>query len=89
MPPKARKKLGYNWKARQSGESLGRGQTARKAGAEPAEDTNALVLPARSRKRVESEQDAAPKRKRLSTKQRKRLTKILEVREKKAKVGSC
>lgn len=92
MPPKTRKKLGYNWKARQShydqGGSRGAGRPASGLREEKArlEDSNVLVLPARRKRSVEEGEENTSKRKRLSTKQRKRLMKVLEAKEKKAKV---
>ena len=91
MPPK---KLGYNWRARQSGNdkrrphpSLSAGKTG-SAASEPCGDTNALVLPPRAEKRLKGTEERAPKRKRLSAKRRKRLMKVLDAKEKKAKVCS-
>lgn len=98
MPPKTRKKLGYNWKARQSGidgKSGRRRLVDRRRGLETsnqvqelAEDTNALVLPSKLKKRTEKVADRGTKRKRLSAKQRKRLMKVLEVKERKNRVRS-
>lgn len=94
MPPKARKKLGYNWKARQSGHggrSSCRGFVASRTGprtSQSAEDTNALVLPSNPKKQIEEVVDRGSKRKRLSAKQRKRLMKVLEVKEMKKRVRS-
>ena len=92
MPPKTRKKLGYNWKARQShhdqGGGRGAGGPASGLREEKArlEDSNALVLPAHRKRSVEEGEENTSKRKRLSTKQRKRLIKVLEAKKKKAKV---
>lgn len=94
MPPKARKKLGYNWKARQSGHDgrsscrVSVASRTRPGTSQPAEDTNALVLPSKPKKRIEEVVDRGSKRKRLNAKQRKRLMKVLEVKEKKDRVRS-
>ena len=95
MLPKARKKLGYNWRARQGGHGGGNSRrdavTRRAHGPEvcgPLEDSNALVLPSRPKARPEEAEGMASKRKRLSVKQRKRLMKVLEVKDKKKKVCS-
>lgn len=55
---------------------------------QPAKDTNALVLPSKPKKRIEEVVDRGYKRKRLSAKQRKRLMKVLEVKEMKKRVRS-
>ena len=95
MPP--RKKLGYNWKARQQQRRDGRKQKkTHYDGLKPVdsmaeyaeageEDPNAFVLPSKRRKVEHSETE---KRKKLSSKQRKRLQKIVEAKEKKTEVCS-
>lgn len=96
MPPKAKQKMRYNWRARQSGLNKSRSHSATRAGKAggreacqtPSEDTNALVLPSRPAKPPREAEDGAPKRRRLSSKQRKRLMKVLEAKEKKAKACS-
>ena len=95
MPPKARKKLGYNWRARQGGRGGGTSRrdsvTKRALGVEVSEtleDSNALILPPRPKSRLQEAESRVSKRKRLSAKQKKRLMKILEVKEKKRKVRS-
>ena len=95
MPPKARKKLGYNWRARQGGHGVGNSRlssVARKVkGVEvcgPSEDSNALVLPSRAKVQVGEAESRTSKRKRLSARQRKRLTRVLEIKEKKKMVCS-
>ena len=85
MPGKEGRNLGYNWRARQTRKSDG----GRKFGSSEArDDPNALVLPAMPKRAAGAGEEAVSRRKRLSCKQRKRLQKILEVREKKTKVGS-
>ena len=97
-----RKKLGYNWKARQrkvcsngrSGEVAlpkveGLSESATYCGSEGhglVGDSNALVLPSKRKKTDQSDGEPAPKRKKLSSKQKKRLMKVLEAKEKKAQV---
>ena len=95
MPPKARKKLGYNWRARRSGYGGGTSRrdsvTSRALGlevCETSEDSNALILPSRPKSRLQEVESRLSKRKRLSAKQKKRLLKIVEVKEKKKKVRS-
>ena len=91
MPPQPRKKLGYNWKARQSSKDKPTNRdlaTGRRDGTTHVQDTNTLVLPTRSIKPLTESEEKAPKRKKLSSKRRKRLMKILEVKEKKKKVCS-
>ena len=99
----SRKRLGYNWKARQRNvHSNGGGDegTVPKekgllesdalcwtgAGPSTAGDSNALVLPSKRKKTETSGTKPAPKRKKLSTKQKKRLQKIVEAKERKAQV---
>lgn len=99
----ARRKLGYNWKARQrKTESNSRGRTVQGegfrveldsslfgGGDEGVWDTNVQVLPSKRAKSREEEEDCTTyKRKRLSSRQRKRLLKVIEVKERKAKVGA-
>ena len=50
-------------------------------------DTNALVLPAKKVKSDAHELESRKKRRKLSSKQRKRLQKVVEAKERKAKVG--
>ena len=94
MPPKARKKLGYNWRARQSQKKTSEGDLLRRKrdkgieNSRVGEDTNALVLHQKPKKSLKAIEEAGTKRKRLSCMQRKRLLKILEAKEKKAKVCS-
>ena len=89
MPPKARRKLGYNWRARQSQHMTSEGGLRlSRASGRTSEDPNALILPSKPRKPLKATDEAVSKRKRLSCKQKKRLMKILEVKEKKAKVSS-
>ncbi len=97
MPPG--KKLGYNWKARQSRRSEPSNRTRETVASGDAVsaqevrygdacdwDTNALVLPKKRAKLEPAEAINAHKKKKLSTKQRKRLQKIVEAKEMKAKV---
>ena len=95
------KKKRYNWKARQlkrgndsahGGSTpvlsvLEYGQSGNDAKAF-TDDTNALVLPAKRKKCQDSEKPpkSRPKRRKLSSRQRKRLEKIVEGKEKKCKV---
>ena len=51
-----------------------------------ADDSNALVLPCKRKKTDASTTKPTPKRKKLSTKQKKRLQKIVEAKERKAQV---
>lgn len=97
-----KKKLGYNWKARQQ-----KTGTLKKHGAEaiavPVEldssvdgggrelfktpqDTNVEVLLPKKSKLTSEETASTSKRKKLNAKQRKRLLKVIEAKEKKAKV---
>ena len=98
------KKKRYNWKARQlkRGNDLTHGgstavlsvleygQSSNDAKAF-TDDTNALVLPAKRTKCQDSEKPtkSQPKRRKLSNRQRKRLEKIVEGKEKKCKVCSA
>lgn len=99
----SRKRLGYNWKARQQKEkvneksrSLKKDKTNGSPELEPSLsylpvqdgfDTNVEVLPSKKQKLVKEDDDDVHKRKKLSGKQRKRLLKVIEAKEKKAKVG--
>ena len=92
------KPKGYNWKARQAR----RGESDRKTNEKDetsttgssnyygaiGADTNALILPSK-RKPLEDDENSkrAPKRKKLSNKEKKRLTKIVEIKEKKSRVN--
>ena len=98
----SRKKRGYNWKARQQKphsnganegvvsqvEGLSEMDAYSSVGHGVVDDSNALVLPSKRKKRDVSDSEPAQKRKRLSTKQRKRLQKIIEAKERKAQVRS-
>lgn len=76
------KRKGFNWKARVDSVT-GRGK--KNGGAK--EDTNVLELPAKTRKLSETEEGKLPrKKKRLSSRQKMHLKKILEKKDKKAKV---
>ena len=52
-------------------------------------DSNALALPGRKRKKKAEDEDSKPKVRKLTKKERKRLEKIKTVKEKKAKVSEC
>lgn len=97
MPP--RKKLGFNWRARQKSEgreseAADRAKRLRKAHedegevylAAAADDTNAYVLPPSSKRKKGNQAAEEKKAKKLSDKQRKRLMKIVEAKEKKSRV---
>ena len=90
MAAKARRKLGYNWRARQSRAKATLSCRAREGGTGERkgelEDSNTLILPPRPKKQAGLVDETAGKRRRLSCKQRKRLQRILDVKEKKAKV---
>lgn len=95
----SKKKLGYNWKARQRKHQRdvdtrervvpkveGLSETDAYLTCEGVGDSNVLVLSAK-RKKVDTDNvEPAPKRRKLSVKQRKRLQKIVEAKEKKAQV---
>ena len=94
MPPRTKKRLGYNWKARQNTRQQAEGVLDSNASSKPRErirttgqDTNALLLPAHRKRSAEVGGETDVKRKRLNAKQRKRLVKILETKKKKAKVA--
>lgn len=85
-----RKRLGYNWKARQqkdSQERRGKGESLKESGT-PIVDTNQQILPPKRAKLGDEETCSTSKRKKLSSKQRKRLLKVIEVKEKKAKAST-
>ena len=98
-----KKKLGYNWKARQHKRSgfrhnqecvLGSdlpvvelGSSATEYVATRVDDSNVLVVPSKRKIVDSSEFERAPKRKKLSGKQRKRLQKVVEAKEKRARVS--
>ena len=95
------KRVRYNWKARLQSRGNGEGHTKKKAfrveldeslfdgsctNCEYPLDTNAQVLPSKKAKLNEDSDNHPAKRKKLSAKQRKRLLKVVEAKEKKAKV---
>ena len=94
-----RKKHGYNWRARQKQpksvkkarekhvEAVGNILYNKEVEYATLEDTNALVLPAKRKRSRQDEDGEAPKKKKLSSSQRKRLQKIVEAKERKAKVN--
>ena len=95
----AKKKLGYNWKARQQNGSNKEVLDRRKSSicdvasegswrsGNNALDTNIDVLPPKKSKVDKKEDDVTVLKRKLSGKQRKRLQKVLEVKRKKAQVG--
>ena len=93
MPP--RRKSGYNWKARQSGAPRRgvktRGIISAQVTCVEDGDSNALVLPPKKpRVAAAAAGDGggrAAGRKKLSSRQRKHLQKVVEAKEKKAKVS--
>ena len=88
MPPKTKRKSGYNWRARQPpSEVRDRGSRRGESGTE-RDDPNAFVLAPKPKKSLNLTGEAGSKRKRLGCKQKKRLIKIVEAKEKKAKVNS-
>lgn len=76
------KRKGYNWRARVDQPT---GRLEENGGTH--EDTNMLKLPAKkTRKSSEVKQGNFPKKKKLSIRQKKNFKKIVERKEKKAKV---
>lgn len=101
MSTKSRKRAGYNWKARaQQGGEKARARTGKQEveldesllastyGPSPGLDTNVEVLPPKRAKLNAEGAEGEVKRKRLNAKQKKRLLKVVQVKEKKAKVNS-
>lgn len=95
-----KRKLGYNWKARQqtakSNGGRSRGTLPEVEGLSESTyhcaaglDTNALVLPSKRKQTDAANGECAPKRKKLSVKQKKRLQRILETKKKKEQVSGC
>lgn len=92
------RRAGYNWKARQKRESKKKSvetfsveldESLFSSGCVTCEcplDSNVPVLPSKKVKLAEDYDSHGLKRKKLSAKQRKRLLKVVEVKEKKAKV---
>ena len=95
----SKRKLGYNWRARQ--QKKARSSVAAAKGVPELEnfletdtglytglrgDSNALVIPSKRKKTRDDDAEPAPKRKKLSSKQKKRLQKIIEAKERKAQV---
>lgn len=96
-----KKRAGYNWKARQKNrlETVKKSSKAPFQVAldeslfgsscptsESPLDSNVQVLPSKKAKLSEDGDTYVPKRKKLNAKQRKRLLKVVETKEKKAKV---
>lgn len=96
-----RNRLGYNWKARQRSAKKASHSFSLELEAVPKveldtdrdpatenhpDDTNSLVLPGTKRSTSGADEESIPKRKKLSSKQRKRLQKIVDSKEMKAKV---
>lgn len=76
------KRKGFNWRARVD---LVTNRAQKNGGVQ--EDTNVLELPAKTRKTSETNEGKEPKKKKkLSSRQKKHFKKILERKEKKAKV---
>lgn len=94
-----RNRLGYNWKARQRSSKKAGNSFSLEAvpkveldtDPDPTDnypdDTNLLVLPGTKRVSSGADEGSIPKRKKLSSKQRKRLLKIVDSKERKAKVS--
>ena len=96
----SKRKRGYNWKARQQKALSLSDVCAERAIPEieglsdldalqytnSVDDSNALILPSKRKKTRTDVVEPAPKRKKLSTRQKKRLQKIVEAKERKAKV---
>ena len=94
-----RKRTGYNWKARQQNvkasswgvqgiqveldESLRENESGRSL-----LDTNQQVLPSKGGNKCSEKTCGDPKRRKLNLKQRKRLLKVIEAKERKAKVDT-
>jgi len=75
------KRKGYNWRARVD---LVTSRGKKNGGVQ--EDTNMLELPVKTRKLSEAKEGKLLKKKKLSSRQKKYFKKILEKKEKKAKV---
>ena len=87
MPSKKR----HNWKARQAQVDEKKSQTLSnvvdmKLQTAVEGDTNILALPSKRSKKTKQQNDGSTKRQRLNSKQKKRLKKILERKEKSSKV---
>ena len=82
QPAAMGKRKGYNWRAR-----VGVVTDREKQNGDAPEDTNVLELPAKTRKlSAESKEGKLPMKKKLSSRQKKYLKRIVERKEKKAKV---
>lgn len=78
------KRKGYNWRARVE---VVKDLEKQNGGTPDLEDTNVLELPARkTRKLSQPKEEKLPRKKKLSTRQKKYLKRIVERKEKKAKV---
>ena len=93
----SKRKRGYNWRARQQKALSNVGVERAVPEIEGLSDadalyytgvggSNALVLPSKRKKTRTDDVEPAPKRKKLSTRQKKRLQKIVEAKERKAQV---
>lgn len=93
----SKRKRGYNWKARQQKVLFNIGVERAVPEIEGLSDadalyyagvggSNALVLPSKRKKIRTDDVEPAPKGKKLSTRQKKRLQKIVEAKERKAQV---
>lgn len=96
----AQKKKGHNWKARQvvkthrtsTSDLSGLIEDSPNSQSTQGGDTNFVALPSKGALRKGHDADLAAsdkKRPKLNQKQKKRLRKVLEAKEKKAKVLSC
>lgn len=92
-----RKRTGYNWKARQQNIKAGSGgvrgihveldeSLRENESCRSLLDTNQQVLPPKGAGKCSEETCGDSKRRKLNSKQRKRLLKVIEVKERKAKV---
>jgi hypothetical protein len=90
----SKRKRGYNWKARQQKAPCNVGAERSVPEIEGLSDvdntgvgdSNALVLPYKRKKMRTDDVEPAPRRKKLSTRQKKRLQKIVEAKERKEQV---
>ena len=92
----SKRKRGYNWKARQQKTAQYNVGAERSIPVEieglsddadaGVDDSNALVLPCKRKKIRTDDVEPVPRRKKLSTRQKKRLQKIVEAKERKEQV---
>lgn len=89
MTSRSRKKMGYNWKARQTNSGAnGERYTPESGGKDANRDTNDFILSVKEKRLISTSEKVEQRTKRLSSKKKKRLQKILEAKEKKAKASS-